>query len=127
MPMTVEDLGLTDRGEHVLTVSLVRRPAVAQRLRAHRDGADRIAEVVRDDPEYLVAPLGGAARLPIQSRVLQRERGVRRELLGENARIGAIWRPAIDSEQRHGAEASLPDRERDDEHRSHTEPAQARQ
>src|SRR5689334_2658604 len=118
--------GLDDGREQTLALPRVTDPIVTEGTRAHRDRADRISEIVRDDAEYLVASLGSAPRLAIQSRILESEGGVRRELLGEGAGLGAVRGSAVERQQGYRTERSLTDAERNDEHRTHVQTTPSR-
>ena len=55
--------------------AVVARRIVLEHARAHRDRADRIAQIVRDDAEHFVARAFACARRVVQPRVLERRRG----------------------------------------------------
>ena len=63
--------------------ALRRRAAAPQQRRLHEDGAERVAQVVGDDAEHVVARLDGALGGAIEPRVLDRERRAAGELFAQ--------------------------------------------
>ena len=59
------------------------RPLRSRSVACHRDGAERIAKVVRDEPEHLIAELGGLDRSVVEAGILDRDRRAIRERLGQ--------------------------------------------
>ena len=59
-----------------------RRRLVEEECAGHENRAQRIPQIVRDDGEHLVARARRLAGLVVQSRILDRQRGSSRELLG---------------------------------------------
>ena len=54
---------------------------VLQKLRLQRDAAERIAKIVGDDAQYVVAGADGALGQAVETRILDRQRGAPADLL----------------------------------------------
>ncbi len=106
-----------NRREQLASLRVVGRRTLLEHARAHRDRADRIAQVVRHDAQHLVARAVRVLRRVVEPRVLQ-ARSPPRARTSQRARAAAASNgPAVPARMSVSAPRVSPATQRQNEHR----------